>query len=88
MVAGIAAATVNLLEAPDAMPVSRFDPAQSDSNFSSGLAIWDRIHGTFRLDTTAGAVTIGVPEFREPVTVVECLELPFAKRSLPHAVSA
>jgi hypothetical protein len=54
------------------------EPQQTHSNFSSGLAIWDRLHGTLRLDRAASDVTIGIAEFREPVAFVEFLELPLS----------
>ena len=61
------------------------DPAQTNSNFSSGLAIWDHLHGTWRLDTPASDVTIGVAGYRDPSTlgVIRLLGLPFSTRSLP-----
>lgn len=37
----------------------RADPASLDSNFSAGLSVWDRLHGTF--SDQAPAVPIGVP---------------------------
>lgn len=37
----------------------RADTASLDSNFSAGLSLWDRLHGTFA--DTAPAVPIGVP---------------------------
>jgi sterol desaturase/sphingolipid hydroxylase (fatty acid hydroxylase superfamily) len=39
------------------------DPAQLHSNFSSGLAIWDRIHRTARFDADPRDVTVGVLGF-------------------------
>lgn len=38
------------------------DDGQRNTNFSSGLAIWDRLHRTFRVDAAANEVEIGVPE--------------------------
>jgi sterol desaturase/sphingolipid hydroxylase (fatty acid hydroxylase superfamily) len=32
------------------------------SNWSSGLTLWDRLHGTLRLDVPQHAITIGVPD--------------------------
>jgi sterol desaturase/sphingolipid hydroxylase (fatty acid hydroxylase superfamily) len=51
----------------------------TDSNWSSGLAIWDRLHGTFRDDVPQEAITIGVPAYPRPadVTVAKVLVLPF-----------
>lgn len=55
------------------------DPAQTDSNFSSGLSIWDRLHGTWRLDAQPEDVTIGVSGYQDPeaVALARLLRLPF-----------
>lgn len=52
---------------------------ETDSNWSSGLSLWDRLHGTLRLNVPQAEVTIGVPAYRAPaeVTLVEVLRLPF-----------
>ncbi|HZU34431.1 MAG TPA: sterol desaturase family protein, partial [Gemmataceae bacterium] len=42
---------------------------ETNSNWSSGLAIWDRLHGTFRLDVPQEDITIGVPAYRNPAEV-------------------
>ena len=57
---------------------------QINSNWSSGLAVWDRMHGTFRLDVAQEAITIGVPEYQAPgrVTLGRMLALPFGARNL------
>lgn len=54
-----------------------------DSNFSSGLTLWDRLHGTARIEPQRDAVTIGLEEFRQPadVTLARTLALPFDYRS-------
>jgi sterol desaturase/sphingolipid hydroxylase (fatty acid hydroxylase superfamily) len=51
---------------------------QRNRNFSSGLAIWDRLHRTLRLDSSASEVQIGVPGYLEPeaVTFARILGLP------------
>lgn len=36
---------------------------EMDSNWSSGLSIWDKIHGTFRKDVPQGEIKIGVIGF-------------------------
>lgn len=58
------------------------DDRQRDTNFSSGLAVWDRLHRTFCVDAAADAVTVGVPGYVEPraVGLRRVLELPFASR--------
>ena len=38
-------------------------PAEMDSNWSSGLSIWDKIHGTFRQDVPQAEIKIGVRDF-------------------------
>lgn len=52
---------------------------ESNSNWSSGLTIWDHLHGTLRLNVPQDEVTIGVPAYRNPEEVVlkEVLALPF-----------
>ena len=61
------------------------DPEQLHSNFSSGLAIWDRLHRTARLDADPSEVTVGVIGHLDPedVTLRRILELPFSARVLP-----
>lgn len=60
------------------------DPAQLQSNFSSGLAIWDRLHRTARFGADSSDVTVGVVGHLRPedVTLPEILELPFSARAL------
>lgn len=52
---------------------------ETDSNWSSGLTLWDRLHGTLRLDVPQDAIDIGVPGYREPreVGLTSMLTLPF-----------
>lgn len=40
--------------------------SETDSNFSSGLSLWDRLHGTLRLNVPQSEITIGVPAYRDP----------------------
>lgn len=42
---------------------------EMDSNWSSGLSIWDRLHGTFRDDISQNEIRIGVQEFKNSVDV-------------------
>ena len=62
---------------------------ETDSNYSSLLSVWDRLHRSLRLDVPQAAVTIGVPGFSEPedVTLERSLLLPFREdpRLLPPA---
>lgn len=39
---------------------------ETDSNWSSGLTVWDRLHGTLRLDISQDGIIIGVPAWRDP----------------------
>jgi sterol desaturase/sphingolipid hydroxylase (fatty acid hydroxylase superfamily) len=43
---------------------------ERDANWSSGLTIWDWLHGTLRLDVPQDAVTIGVPGYLDPDAVI------------------
>lgn len=54
---------------------------ETDSNWSSGFSFWDRLHGTFRLDTPQDAIAIGVPAYRDPAdTQIEpSLAMPFGR---------
>jgi sterol desaturase/sphingolipid hydroxylase (fatty acid hydroxylase superfamily) len=55
---------------------------ETDSNWSSGLTLWDRLHGTLRLNVPQDEVTIGVPAYREPgdVGLARLLKLPFVRQ--------
>lgn len=55
---------------------------ESDSNWSSGLSFWDRLHGTLRLDVPTEQITIGVPAYSKPedVTLPKVLEMPFVEQ--------
>jgi sterol desaturase/sphingolipid hydroxylase (fatty acid hydroxylase superfamily) len=57
---------------------------ETDSNWSSGLTIWDKLHGTYRMDNPQANVTIGVPAYRQKdeVTLFDMIALPF-KRQKP-----
>jgi sterol desaturase/sphingolipid hydroxylase (fatty acid hydroxylase superfamily) len=56
--------------------------SERDSNFSSGLTVWDRLHGTAR-EAVRDDVTIGLPDPACPrdVRLVATLALPFERRS-------
>ncbi|MEX2660685.1 MAG: sterol desaturase family protein [Vicinamibacterales bacterium] len=62
-------------------------PAQLQSNFSSGLGIWDRLHGTARFDAEAHEVIVGVAGHLDPrdAALGRILTLPFSARALPPA---
>jgi sterol desaturase/sphingolipid hydroxylase (fatty acid hydroxylase superfamily) len=52
---------------------------ETDSNWSSGLSLWDRLHGTLRLNVPQEEITIGIPAYRQPeeVELLKVLEMPF-----------
>lgn len=54
--------------------------AQTDSNWSSGLSLWDHLHGTFQLDAPQRA--IGVPAYGDPADTElgPTLRLPFVRQ--------
>lgn len=54
-------------------------PEQQDSNFTSGLSLWDRLHGTFRDRPPPGSFAIGVddPAAMADVPLGPALEAPF-----------
>lgn len=55
---------------------------ETNSNWSSGLTLWDWLHGTLRLDVPQQEITIGVPAYRLPEEVLlkEILRLPFIEQ--------
>lgn len=55
---------------------------ETNSNWSSGFTIWDRLHGTLRLNVMQDEITIGVPAYREPkeVEFSEALKMPFVEQ--------
>lgn len=55
---------------------------ETNSNWSSGLTIWDWLHGTLRFDIPQDSITIGVPAYRDPdkVDLVEVLKMPFVEQ--------
>jgi len=57
---------------------------ETNSNWSSGLTVWDWLHGTLRLDVPQDAIDIGVPAYRDPseVGLVSMLALPFGEERL------
>jgi sterol desaturase/sphingolipid hydroxylase (fatty acid hydroxylase superfamily) len=57
-------------------------PEEQNSNWSSGFTLWDRLHGTLRLDIPQPAVTIGLPAYRNPheVTLPRIVATPFRRQ--------
>jgi hypothetical protein len=54
---------------------------ETDSNWSSGLTLWDWLHGTLKLNVPQQEITIGLPAYRDPGEVT----LPKARRSVPSS---
>jgi sterol desaturase/sphingolipid hydroxylase (fatty acid hydroxylase superfamily) len=54
--------------------------AEMNSNWSSGLTVWDWLHGTLRRDVPQAEITVGVPAYRErrEVSLRHVVALPFA----------
>jgi sterol desaturase/sphingolipid hydroxylase (fatty acid hydroxylase superfamily) len=52
------------------------------TNWSSGLTVWDWLHGTLRLNVPQQSITIGVPAYRDPeqVTLPKVVAMPFEKQ--------
>lgn len=57
------------------------EPDEMDSNWSSGLSAWDRLHGTLRLDVAQDTIVIGVPgvDNAADVTLPRMLAAPFTR---------
>ncbi len=55
---------------------------QTNSNWSSGLTIWDWLHGTLRLNVPQEAIIIGLPAYRDPkdLGLFDVLALPFREQ--------
>lgn len=53
-----------------------------NANWSSGLTLWDWLHGTLRLDVPQREIDIGVPAYRDPddVTLPRLIEMPFVEQ--------
>lgn len=53
--------------------------AQRQSNFSSGLTVWDFVHRTAKVDVPQQSIVIGLPEYRtvQQVTLDRTLLMPF-----------
>jgi len=56
-------------------------PEWMNTNYSSLLSIWDRLHGSLRLDVPQPAITIGIDRLQRPedVTLERSLALPFGR---------
>ena len=60
-------------------------PEELNSNWSSGLTVWDRLHGTLRLNVPQNHLTLGVAAYPDPndITFPKLLEMPFGAQSSP-----
>jgi sterol desaturase/sphingolipid hydroxylase (fatty acid hydroxylase superfamily) len=60
-------------------------PEETGSNWSSGLTVWDWLHGTLQLDVAEDEIVIGVPAYRQPneVTLPNVLTMPFEEQRDP-----
>ena len=58
---------------------------ETDSNWSSGISLWDWIHGTMRLDVPQREIATGVPAYLDPTKIAlwPSMKLPFQPQ--PHA---
>lgn len=64
--------------------------AERDANWSSGLTLWDRLHGTLRLNVPQEGIEIGVAAYRAPeeLGLFRLLKLPFGAEALSEATTA
>jgi sterol desaturase/sphingolipid hydroxylase (fatty acid hydroxylase superfamily) len=60
-------------------------PEEQNANWSSGLTVWDWLHGTLRLNVPQEEIVVGVPAYREPaeVTLPKLIALPFEEMRDP-----
>jgi sterol desaturase/sphingolipid hydroxylase (fatty acid hydroxylase superfamily) len=60
-------------------------PDEQDSNWSSGLTLWDRLHGSYRGDVPQAALEIGLAGLRDPaaVSLPRIVAMPF-RREQPY----
>jgi sterol desaturase/sphingolipid hydroxylase (fatty acid hydroxylase superfamily) len=63
--------------------------AETDSNYSSVLSLWDRLAGTFRTRTDPSTISFGLAEFDDPhwQTLPGLLATPLAPPQGPRSVS-
>jgi sterol desaturase/sphingolipid hydroxylase (fatty acid hydroxylase superfamily) len=56
--------------------------AETDANWSSGLTMWDWLHGTLKLEVPQQIITIGVPAYshESQVTLGKLMALPFVSQ--------
>lgn len=61
------------------------ETAEVNANWSSGLTLWDWLHGTLKRDVPQRSITVGVRSFEDPerVTLPQMVVFPFTGPSLP-----
>jgi sterol desaturase/sphingolipid hydroxylase (fatty acid hydroxylase superfamily) len=61
--------------------------SEVNSNWSSGLAFWDRLHRTFRFDVPQSRIIVGVPGYQsaQAVSLPRMLSAPFTPGNAAHA---
>ena len=72
-----------LLVTPRMHAIHHSDVAEeTNSNWSSGLTVWDWLHGTLRLNVPQHVITIGVPAFNDPrlAALPRVLAMPFEEQ--------
>jgi sterol desaturase/sphingolipid hydroxylase (fatty acid hydroxylase superfamily) len=59
------------------------EETEMNSNWSSGLSVWDKLHGTFHSEVRQNEITIGVKEYKEQedVTLGKMFIEPFRKKN-------
>jgi sterol desaturase/sphingolipid hydroxylase (fatty acid hydroxylase superfamily) len=81
--AGLERVLVRLIVTPRMHGIHHSDyENETNSNWSSLLSAWDRLHGTLLLSVPQREVKIGVPSYRDPreVTLGKALALPFRRQ--------
>ncbi|MWV27092.1 sterol desaturase family protein [Aurantiacibacter rhizosphaerae] len=81
---GVDAALSSVITTPKMHGIHHSERVEEmDSNWSSGISIWDRLHGTYRADIAQDAITIGVDDADagRDIGLLPALESPF--RALP-----
>ena len=62
---------------------------ETDSNWSTILSVWDRVHGTMKTDVRQDEITIGVPAYQNPqdVGLNKLIVLPFVEQRQDWQIS-
>ena len=67
-------------------------PEETNSDFSSGLSVWDRLHNTLKLNVPQSAITIGIAGCRSSAGLEDSLMMPFVSQRpewrMPEAVDS